>query len=130
MTEVDDYIQLQRRDLRCHQAARDHLRHPAPNISQQAYYLYDASQKVVSAWEPYVKNWSPNNGLTMAGADGGLARSLIARTWLIPTQCNQETCVVAPSRLIGRTGGGAASFGKRAALIHFLSTFLRPNGSK
>ena len=37
------------------------------HIAQQAYYLYDASQKVVSAWEPYVRNWAPNNGFDYGG---------------------------------------------------------------
>jgi len=37
------------------------------HIAQHAYALYDASQKVVSAWEPYVKNWSPNNGYDYGG---------------------------------------------------------------
>ena len=36
-------------------------------IAEKAYYLYDASQKVVSAWEPYVKNWGPNNGFDYGG---------------------------------------------------------------
>ena len=37
------------------------------HIAHNAYALYDASQKVVSAWEPYVKNWSPNNGFDYGG---------------------------------------------------------------
>jgi len=37
------------------------------HIAHQAYALYDASQKVVSVWEPYVKNWGPNNGYDYGG---------------------------------------------------------------
>src|SRR5215831_17828711 len=37
------------------------------HVAHQAYYLYDASQKVVSAWEPYVKNFAPNNGFDYGG---------------------------------------------------------------
>jgi ABC-type transport system substrate-binding protein len=35
--------------------------------SQQVYYLYNPSVKVVSAWEPHVKNWGPNNGFDYGG---------------------------------------------------------------
>ena len=37
------------------------------HVAHHAYYLYDASQKVVSAWEPYVKNYAPNNGFDYGG---------------------------------------------------------------
>jgi len=37
------------------------------HVAHHAYYLYDASQKVVSAWEPYVKNYGPNNGFDYGG---------------------------------------------------------------
>ena len=37
------------------------------HVAHHAYYLYDASQKVVSAWEPYVRNWAPNNGFDYGG---------------------------------------------------------------
>jgi ABC-type transport system substrate-binding protein len=37
------------------------------HVAHHAYYLYDASQKVVSAWEPYVKNFAPNNGFDYGG---------------------------------------------------------------
>jgi hypothetical protein len=36
-------------------------------VAHQAYYLYGPSVKVVSAWEPYVKNWAPNNGFDFGG---------------------------------------------------------------
>jgi len=36
-------------------------------ISQQVYYLFDASVSAVSAWKPYVKNFSPNIGHDMGG---------------------------------------------------------------
>lgn len=32
-----------------------------------ADYLYNPSVKVVSAWEPHVKNWAPNNGFDYGG---------------------------------------------------------------
>ena len=32
-----------------------------------ADYLYNPSVKVVSAWEPHVKNWGPNNGFDYGG---------------------------------------------------------------
>jgi hypothetical protein len=36
--------------------------------AQQAYYLYvSPSAKVLSAWEPYVKNFSPNISLDYGG---------------------------------------------------------------
>jgi peptide/nickel transport system substrate-binding protein len=36
-------------------------------ISQQVYYLFDASVSAVSAWRPYVKNFGPNIGHDMGG---------------------------------------------------------------
>ena len=36
-------------------------------ISQQAYYLFDASVSAVCAWKPYVKNFGPNIGHDMGG---------------------------------------------------------------
>jgi len=41
----------------------DIQRHTAQNV----YYLFNPSAKVVSAWEPYVKNWGPNNGFDYGG---------------------------------------------------------------
>jgi ABC-type transport system substrate-binding protein len=37
------------------------------HVAHHAYYLYDVSQKVVSAWEPYVRNYAPNNGFDYGG---------------------------------------------------------------
>lgn len=37
------------------------------HASQHVYYLYNPSVKVVSAWEPHVKNWAPNNGFDYGG---------------------------------------------------------------
>jgi peptide/nickel transport system substrate-binding protein len=36
-------------------------------VSQQVYYLFDASVNCVSAWKPYVKNYSPNIGHDVGG---------------------------------------------------------------
>jgi peptide/nickel transport system substrate-binding protein len=36
-------------------------------ISQQVYYLFDASVGCVSAWKPYVKNYGPNIGHDVGG---------------------------------------------------------------
>ena len=36
-------------------------------VSQQAYYLFDASVGCVSAWKPYVKNYGPNIGHDVGG---------------------------------------------------------------
>lgn len=64
--KVTEMIQLQRRTFdvaKRREIIYDIQRH----AGQHAYYLYDASQKVVSAWEPYVKNWGPNNGFDYGG---------------------------------------------------------------
>jgi len=45
------------------------------HIAQHAYALYDASQKVVSAWEPYVKNWSPTTLRLRRAVDGRVDRA-------------------------------------------------------
>ena len=36
-------------------------------VSQQVYYVFDASVGCVSAWKPYVKNYSPNIGHDVGG---------------------------------------------------------------
>ena len=36
-------------------------------LAEQAYYLYGPSGKVISAWEPYVKNFMPNLGNDYGG---------------------------------------------------------------
>ncbi len=36
-------------------------------VSQQVYYLFDASVSCVSAWKPYVKNYGPNIGHDVGG---------------------------------------------------------------
>jgi len=64
--KLTDMINLQRRTFdvaRRREILYDIQRH----ISQQAYYLYGPSARVVSAWEPYVKNWAPNNGFDYGG---------------------------------------------------------------
>jgi len=45
-------------------------------VSQQVYYLFNPSVKVVSAWESYVKNWAPNNGFDFGG------RMMAAWLWI------------------------------------------------
>ena len=61
-----DLIQLQRRTFDAAKR-RDVLYDIQRHIAHHAYYLYDASQKVVSAWEPWVKNFGPNNGFDYGG---------------------------------------------------------------
>jgi peptide/nickel transport system substrate-binding protein len=64
--KLSDMINLQRRTFdvtRRREIVYDIQRH----ISRQAYYLYGGSARVVSAWEPYVKNWAPNNGFDYGG---------------------------------------------------------------
>lgn len=36
-------------------------------LSQQVYYLWGPSGRVVSAWEPHVKNFAPNLGNDYGG---------------------------------------------------------------
>lgn len=36
-------------------------------LSRRVYYLYGPSVKVVTAWEPYVGNFAPNNGPDIGG---------------------------------------------------------------
>ena len=35
--------------------------------AEQAYLLSNGSVKVVTAWEPYIKNFGPNNGFDFGG---------------------------------------------------------------
>jgi ABC-type transport system substrate-binding protein len=35
--------------------------------AEQAYFGANGSVKVVSAWEPYIKNYGPNNGFDFGG---------------------------------------------------------------
>ena len=59
-------IQLQRRTFD-ERKRRDIVYDIQRHTAQQAYYLFGSSAKVVSAWEPYVKNWGPNNGFDYGG---------------------------------------------------------------
>ena len=52
--------------VRRRQAKADRLRHPALP-AEQGYAGADGSVKVVSAWEPYIKNYMPNNGFDYGG---------------------------------------------------------------
>jgi peptide/nickel transport system substrate-binding protein len=61
-----EMIKLQRRTVEPSKR-RDLVWDIQRHVAHHAYYLYDASQQVVSAWEPYVKNWSPNNGFDYGG---------------------------------------------------------------
>jgi len=64
--KLTEMLRLQRRtfdEKKRRDLIFDIQRHAAHN----AYYLYDASQRVVSAWEPYVKNYGPNNGFDYGG---------------------------------------------------------------
>jgi peptide/nickel transport system substrate-binding protein len=58
---LTDMINLQRRTFDVTKR-REILYDIQRSISQQAYYLYFGSARVVSAWEPYVRNWAPHNG--------------------------------------------------------------------
>ena len=63
---LTEMIKLQRRTFdvaKRREIIYDIQRH----ASQQVYYLYNPSVKVVSAWEPHVKNWGPNNGFDYGG---------------------------------------------------------------
>lgn len=64
--KLTDMIRLQRRtfDVR---KRRDIIYDIQRHVAHHAYYLYGPSVKVVSAWEPYVKNWAPNNGFDFGG---------------------------------------------------------------
>ena len=63
---LTEMIQLQRRTFDVAQR-REIIYDIQRHVAHNAYYLYDASQNVVSAWEPYVKNWGPNNGFDYGG---------------------------------------------------------------
>jgi peptide/nickel transport system substrate-binding protein len=61
-----DMIKLQRRTFdvaRRKQIVYDIQRY----LSEQAYFGVSGSTKVVSAWEPYIKNYMPNNGFDYGG---------------------------------------------------------------
>ncbi len=64
--KLTDLIKLQRRTLdaaRRRQIVYDIQRYAA----EQGYYTINGSTKVVSAWEPYIKNYAPNNGHDFGG---------------------------------------------------------------
>jgi ABC-type transport system substrate-binding protein len=64
--KVTDLIKLQRRTFDI--AKRREIIHDIQrHVSQQVYYLYTPSSKVVGAWEPYVKNYMPNIGNDYGG---------------------------------------------------------------
>src|SRR5256885_15079281 len=65
-----DMITLQRRtfdNAKRRQIVYDIQRYLAEN----AYFLSNASVKVVSAWEPHIKNYMPNNGFDYGGRGMG-----------------------------------------------------------
>jgi peptide/nickel transport system substrate-binding protein len=64
--KLTQMIQLQRRTFDVAKR-RDIIYDIQRHVAHHAYYLYGPSVKVVSAWEPYVKNWAPNNGFDFGG---------------------------------------------------------------
>jgi peptide/nickel transport system substrate-binding protein len=64
--KLTEMLRLQRRTFD-EKKRRDLIFDIQRHVAHHAYYLYDASQKVVSAWEPYVKNYGPNNGFDYGG---------------------------------------------------------------
>ena len=64
--KLTEMIKLQRRTFdvaKRKQIIYDIQRYAAEN----GYFPVDASAKVVSAWEPYIKNYGPNNGFDFGG---------------------------------------------------------------
>ena len=61
-----EMIRLQRRTFDVAKR-RDVLYDIQRHISQHAYYLFNASVNAVGAWQPYVKNFSPNIGHDIGG---------------------------------------------------------------
>jgi peptide/nickel transport system substrate-binding protein len=64
--KLTEMIRLQRRTFDVAKR-RDLLYDIQRYISQQVYYLFDASVSAVAAWKPYVKNFGPNIGHDMGG---------------------------------------------------------------
>ena len=64
--KLTEMIKLQRRTLDT--AKRRELVYDIQRyLAEQVYYAYDGSVTTVSAWEPYVKNFSPNLGHDYGG---------------------------------------------------------------
>ena len=64
--KLTDMIKLQRRTMdvaKRRQIVYDIQRYAA----EQAYYGTNGSSKIISAWEPYIKNYMPNNGFDFGG---------------------------------------------------------------
>ena len=64
--KLTDMINLQRRTFdvaKRKQIVFDIQRY----LAEQAYFGVDGAVKVVSAWEPYIKNYMPNNGFDVGG---------------------------------------------------------------
>ena len=61
-----EMIKLQRRTAD-EKKRREILYDIQRHIAKEVYYLFNPSVTVVSAWEPYVKNWRPNNGFDVGG---------------------------------------------------------------
>ena len=64
--KLTDMIHLQRRTFdvaKRRQIVYDIQRY----LAEQAYFGANGSVKVVSAWEPYIKNYMPNNGHDYGG---------------------------------------------------------------
>ncbi len=63
---LTEMIRLQRRTFdvaKRREIVYDIQRH----VAQHVYYLFDVSVRVVSAWEPSVRNYGPNNGFDYGG---------------------------------------------------------------
>ncbi len=64
--KLNEMIRLQRRTFDVTKR-REVLYDIQRYLSGQVYYVYGPSGKVVSAWEPYVKNFAPNLGNDYGG---------------------------------------------------------------
>lgn len=64
--KLNEMIRLQRRTFDVTKR-REVLYDIQRYLSEQVYYVYGPSGKVVSAWEPYVKNFAPNLGNDYGG---------------------------------------------------------------
>lgn len=64
--KLSEMIRLQRRTFEVTKR-RDILYDIQRHVADKAYYLFGPSVIVVSAWEPYVKNYGPNNGFDYGG---------------------------------------------------------------
>ena len=64
--KLTEMIRLQRRTFDVARR-RDILWDIQRHLAEQVYYLYGPSARVISAWEPYVRNFAPNLGNDVGG---------------------------------------------------------------